>query len=63
MNCFEITTFKAVVDDLKTAYPRRNIELIGNLVHVDGEAKFNISGFNLLYNLQRLVNCLEDELI
>lgn len=45
------------------AYPKRNIELNGSLVYIDGECKFNIEGYNLLYNLQRLTKCLQDELL
>ena len=44
-------------------YPNRNIRMDGSLVYIDGECRFNIEGFNLLYNLKRLVNCLEGELL
>lgn len=55
--------FKEVLDFFRAAYPHRDIALIENLVFVDGSVKFNIEGFNLLYNLKRLCNTLSDELI
>lgn len=47
-------------------YPDRNIEIrrtsYGDIVVIDGEQKFNVKGYSLLYNLQRLCKCLEEEL-
>lgn len=60
--------FDDVVDKFKEQYPRRNITVRNagfgdELVNVDGEDKFNLTGYNLLYNLQRLCGVLADELI
>lgn len=44
-------------------YPHRHIEMNGTIVNIDGEDKFNTDGYNLLYNLKRLCDCLEDELL
>lgn len=55
--------FRINLEFFQGAYPRRDIRLEGSLVYIDGECKFNIEGFNLLYNLQRLVKCLEGELL
>ena len=52
---------------MANAYPDRNIELkhtsYGDIVMIDGEQKFNTQGYSLLYNLQRLCKCLEEELL
>lgn len=59
--------FEINLEFMRGAYPKRNIELqhtsYGDLVVIDGEQKFNIEGYCLLYNLQRLCECLEDELL
>jgi len=55
--------FEINLEFFQNAYPKRNIQLVDTLVYVDGECKFNIEGYNLLYNMQRLVNCLEGELL
>ncbi|WQJ53505.1 MAG: hypothetical protein [Wendovervirus sonii] len=55
--------FKILLDRLSIRYSARNIKMLGTIVYVDGEARFNTEGFNLLYNTQRLVNCIKDELI
>lgn len=55
--------FEINLEFFQNAYPKRNIQLVGTLVYVDGECKFNIEGYNLLYNMQRLVACLEGELL
>lgn len=51
---------------MANAYPDRNIKLehasYGDIVVIDGEQKFNVKGYSLLYNLQRLCKCLEEEL-
>lgn len=52
---------------MQKEYPRRDIRLehrsYGDIVIVDGEDKFNLEGYCLLYNLQRLCECLEDILL
>lgn len=55
--------FEINLEFFQNAYPKRNIQLVDTLVYVDGECKFNIEGYNLLYNMQRLVKCLEGELL
>lgn len=58
--------FRINVEFMQGAYPRRNIKLehtlYGDIVEIDGEQKFNIEGYSLLYNLQRLCKCLDGEL-
>lgn len=58
--------FQINLEFMANAYPDRNIELkhtsYGDIVMIDGEQKFNIQGYSLLYNLQRLCKCLEEEL-
>lgn len=55
--------FRINLEFFQGAYPKRNIRMEGSLVYIDGECKFNIEGYNLLYNMQRLTKCLEDELL
>jgi len=54
--------FRALVKRFNEQYPKRNINICGTLVYVDGECVFNTDGFNLLYNVTRLSACLKDEL-
>ena len=59
--------FQINLEFMANAYPDRNIELkhtsYGDIVMIDGEQKFNTQGYSLLYNLQRLCKCLEEELL
>ena len=59
--------FQINLEFMQKEYPRRDIRLehrsYGDIVIVDGEDKFNTEGYCLLYNLQRLCKCLEDELL
>lgn len=59
--------FLEVLEHFKSQYPRRGIEIrdkgYGGIVSIDGREKFNTEGYNLLYNLKRLCDCLEDELL
>ncbi len=59
--------FISVLERFREQYPNRKIEYAhtrhGIIVSIDGEEKFNITGYNLLYNLYRLTKCLEGELI
>ncbi len=59
--------FQINLEFMRGAYPKRNIELqrtnYGDIVVIDGEQKFNTEGYCLLYNLQRLCECLEGELL
>lgn len=59
--------FQINLEFMQGAYPRRNIQLnrtpYGDIVEIDDNQKFNTEGYCLLYNLQRLCECLEDELL
>ena len=63
----DIDVFISVLEKFREQYPNRKIEYAntryGIIVSIDGEEKFNITGYNLLYNLYRLTKCLEGELI
>lgn len=67
MDTEERKVFDAVIEKFKEQYPHRHIEIISNvgdrIVKIDYRSKFNLTGYNLLYNLQRLCNCLDGELI
>lgn len=68
MDNTENRIFDSVIEKFREQYPNRNIEVVNGgygdwLVRIDDEVKFNTSGYNLLYNLQRLCGCLADELI
>lgn len=58
--------FRTVIEKMRDQYPHRNISIrdtsYGTIVSIDGEDKFNITGYCLLYNLQRLCKALKDEL-
>ena len=58
--------FQINLEFMARTYPDRNIKLehtsYGDIVVIDGEQKFNAKGYSLLYNLQRLCKCLEEEL-
>lgn len=58
--------FQITIEFMARTYPNRHIELkhtsYGDIVMIDGEQKFNTQGYSLLYNLQRLCKCLEEEL-
>lgn len=63
----EIIDFEDVVEALSSQYPNRNIKLIkigdNTFLYADGECKFCITGYCLLYNTQRLCKILENELL
>lgn len=56
-----------VISRFQEQYPNQNIECVhstyGDIIRINGEDKFNLTGYNLLYNLYRLTKCLEGELI
>lgn len=60
--------FSEVIASFQRKYPRRAIGVEKDFnceneyVSIDGQRKFCITGYNLLYNLQRLCKCLEVEL-
>lgn len=59
--------FNEVVAAMQKSYPRRHVKIdstpYGDIIEIDSKHKFNTEGYCLLYNLQRLCKCLEDELI
>lgn len=59
--------FQVVLESLQEEYPHRKISMksssYGTIVLVDGVERMNIDGFNLLFNLSRLVEELSDELL
>ncbi|MBR4589752.1 MAG: hypothetical protein IKO36_03725 [Bacteroidaceae bacterium] len=58
----DFTIFMEVFNRFQEQYPNRNLRMNGTIVEIDGQQRFNIDGFNLLYNLKRLVGILADEL-
>jgi len=54
--------FVEILNRFAEQYRSRNIKLEGTMVYIDGICKFNIDGYNLLYNLYRLCNALESQL-
>ena len=68
MDNSERLIFDAVIEKLRSQYPKRHIDVIdadyGDVfVEIDNRKVFNITGYNLLYNLKRLCDCLDGELI
>ena len=67
MDTEERKIFDSVIEKFKEQYQHRHIEIINDggdrIVKIDYRSKFNLTGYNLLYNLQRLCNCLDGELI
>ena len=68
MNIEEKIVFCTVIDKLSEQYPDRTINIISGdngevFLIINDEIKFNMNGYNLLYNLHRLCNELKDELI
>lgn len=58
--------FEDIVSYFGKRYPQRHIKTAKNtwgddMVHVDGKEIFNYGGFSLLFNLQRLVKEIADE--
>ena len=56
-----------VISRFQEQYPNQNIECVhqpyGDIIRINGEDKFNITGYNLPYNLYRLTQCFEEEFI
>ena len=50
--------FFEVFNNFRSRYPNTNLEMVGTMVYLNGEARFNTDGFNLAYNLHRLVGLL-----
>lgn len=56
-----------IVEALSTTYPHRQLELkqeCGSIyLYADGECNFCVTGYCLLYNMKRLCDILNDELL
>lgn len=68
MSIEEKRLFCTVIEKFREQYPKRRINIVGcdngdEFLVVDDKIKFNTTGYNLLYNLQRLCNELKNELI
>ena len=68
MSIEEKDVFCTVIEKFRKQYPKRRINIVGDgkgneFLTVDDEIKFNTTGYNLLYNLKRLCDVLQDELI
>lgn len=50
--------FNEVFKYFQASYPNTSLEMVGTMVYSNGEAKFNTDGFNLAYNLHRLIGLL-----
>lgn len=50
--------FNEVFDNFQARYPNSHIEMKGTLIYLNGEVRFNTDGFNLAYNLHRLIGLL-----
>lgn len=63
----ETNVFTSVLEAFQEKYPHRNIRVEvqygDRMISVDNEIQFNLEGYNLLYNLKRLCDALEDELL
>ena len=53
--------FREVFGSFQSQY--KGLDMYGSLVYHNGECFMNTEGFNLLYNLKRLCDELEDELL
>lgn len=68
MSIEEKSLFYSVIGKLREEYPKKDLNMIGGMdgdefVTINDEIKFNTNGYNLLYNLKRLCDVLQDELI
>ena len=68
MSIEEKSVFYSVIGILRNEYPKKDLNMIGGMdgdefVTINDEIQFNTNGYNLLYNLKRLCDVLQDELI
>lgn len=68
MSIEEKSVFYSVIGILRNEYPKKDLNMIGGrygdeFVTINNEIQFNTNGYNLLYNLKRLCDVLQDELI
>ena len=68
MSIEEKSVFYSVIGILRNEYPKKDLNMIGGMdgdefVTINNEIQFNTNGYNLLYNLKRLCDVLQDELL
>ena len=68
MSIEEKSVFYSVIGILRNEYPKKYLNMIGGMdgdefVTINDEIQFNTKGYNLLYNLKRLCDVLQDELL
>ena len=68
MSIEEKSVFYSVIGILRNEYPKKDLNMIGDrdgdeFVTINDEIQFNTNGYNLLYNLKRLCDVLQDELL
>ena len=68
MSIEEKSLFYSVIGKLREEYPKKDLNMIGGrdgdeFVTINDEIQFNTKGYNLLYNLKRLCDCLKSELM
>ena len=68
MSIEEKSVFYSVIGILRNEYPKKYLNMIGGMdgdefVTINDEIQFNAKGYNLLYNLKRLCDVLQDELL
>lgn len=55
--------FAQTVEFFRGKYPQAELSIQDGMVYTHGDLQFNSEGFNLLYNMKRLVSLLEEELL
>ena len=68
MSIEEKSVFYSVIGILRNEYPKKYLNMIGGrdgdeFVTINDEIQFNTKEYNLLYNLKRLCDVLQDELL
>ena len=68
MSIEEKSVFYSVIGILRNEYPKKDLNMIGGMdgdefVTINDEIQFNTNGYNFLYNLKRLCDVLQDELL
>ena len=68
MSIEEKSVFYSVIGILRNEYPKKDLNMIGGrdgdeFVAINNEIQLNPNRYNLLYNLKRLCDALQDELL
>lgn len=68
MSIEEKSVFYSVIGIFRNEYHKKDLNMIGGrdgdeFVTINNEIQFNTKGYNLLYNLKRLCDVLQDELL